>query len=151
MLTVFYGGKNLIEHSNILIFDWYQRHGMAELLKEKPEFALAKMIMNSKTSNVYGIDPSSKPYWLKMHADYLKNKENIDKCDFDELLEAWAKFKYKPGVIRYNCDITIATSLCTVMEEDEKEMMVYSMAEESNSNKMPIYKTINGRLQLVFV
>jgi len=150
MVTVFFGTQNLIEHSNLLIFDWYNRHGMSSLLKLKPEFALAKMVINSKTSNIYGIDPSTKPHWLRMQADYLKNEENINKCDFEELLEAWARFKYRPGVIRYNCDITIATSLCTVMEDDEKEMMVYSASDKEEGFKTPAYKTINGVKQLVF-
>jgi hypothetical protein len=85
-----------------------------------------------------------------MHADYLKTKENIDKCDFEMLLEAWAKFKYRPGTIRYNCDITIATSLCTVYEEDEKEMMVYGSSQQVKKRTMLRYKTINGIMKLVF-
>jgi hypothetical protein len=150
LLTAYYGGQNLIEHSNLLIFEWYEKNGCSWMLKLKPEFVTAKMVMNSKTSNMYGIDPSTKPYWLKMHADWLKTKENIDNCDFEVLLEAWAKFKYRPGVIRYNCDVTIATSLCTVYEEDEKEMMVYGNVDAVSKRSTPRYKTINGVMQLVF-
>jgi hypothetical protein len=147
LMTIYYGGRNLIEHSNLLIFEWYDRRGLNGWLKEKPEFVMAKMVNKTATSNVYGIDPSTKPHWLRIQADWLRNKENIDKCDFIELLQAWAKFKYRPGVTRYNCDITIATSLCSVLENDESQYEVMSIANEREKiARLPSYQTVNGEL-----
>lgn len=151
LLTVYYGARNLIEHSNLLIFEWYERKGLNGLLKEKPEFAMAKMINKTQTSNMYGIDPSTKPHWLRIQADWLRNKDNIDKCDFIDLLQAWAKFKYRPGVIRYNCDITIASSLCSVLENDEESYEVVSRADmKARVSTIPSYKTVNGNLVMGF-
>ncbi len=147
LLTMYYGGRNLIEHSNLLIFEWYERKGLNGLLKEKPEFVMSKMVNKTQTSNQYGIDPSTKPHWLRIQADWLRNKENIDKCDFIELLQAWAKFKYRPGVIRYNCDNTIASSLCSVLESDEEQYDVVSRGHERDRiSTIPSFKTVNGEL-----
>ena len=113
-------------------------------MKERPEFVLSRMITKSLATNYYGIDPSTKPHWLSMMADYLKIKENIEKCYFPELLKAWAKFKYAPGKIRYNCDITIATSLCETYGEDIREMEVISQSEMADSDPMPVYGSEGG-------
>ena len=142
---MYYNSKNLIEWSKVLIFEWYEKNGVSALLKERPEFVLSKMIVKSQATNYYGIDPSTKPHWLKILADYLKVKENIDKCYFPELLKAWAKFKYAPGKIRYNCDNTIATSLCGVMEEDERELLVMSMSEVIGKEEpLPTFSSSGG-------
>jgi len=142
LLTMYYNSKNLIEWSKILIFEWYARNGLESLLKERPEFVLSKMINKTQTTNYYGIDPSTKPSWLKLMADYLKVKENIDKCYFPELLKAWATFKYIPGNSsgKYNCDRTIMTSLLETYEEDIREMEVMSDSEIDNDVALPTYK-----------
>ena len=142
MLCVFYNAINLIEYSKILILNWYIRNGFSFLLKLRPEFVIAKMVIESKTNNTHGIDPSTMPHWLAMQATYLKDKGNIDKCDFVELLEAWAKFRYKPGD-KYNCDTTIATSLCTVCEDDEKEMLAETTDSKDKSVPMIMYRKDN--------
>ena len=144
LMTMYYGAKNLIEWSKILIFDWYVINGLEGLLKERPEFVMARMIQKSQASNTYGIDPSSKLHWLKIQADYLQIPENIEKCFFVFLLKAWARFKYAPGKIRYNCDTTISTSLCSVMEEDERLYEVIDSTTLKEDSGLMKYKTVNG-------
>jgi hypothetical protein len=138
MLCIAYNAINLIEYSKILIMDYYVKNGFSSLMKLRPEFVTANMVTVSKTTNRYGIDPSTKPEWLKMQKKYLSDKRNIENCDFIELLDAWAKFKYDPSGKRYNCDVTIATSLCTVCEEDEKELEV-SNSVEVKEEKRPLF------------
>ena len=41
------------------------------MLKEKPE-AVYTFIENSVASNRYGIDPSTKPIWIKWYDAYIK-------------------------------------------------------------------------------
>lgn len=147
MLCIFYGAINLIEWSNKLIFDWYTKNGFTSLLKMRPEFVTANMVQMSKTTNKYGIDPSTKSDWLVMQKSFLKTKENIEKCDFIELLEAWGRFKYDPSGKKYNCDITIATSLCTVCEEDEKAFTVISSSEDVNEKPLRYTKDKNGNIK----
>lgn len=146
LMSVYYNAKNLIEWSKIIIFEWYARNRLEYLLKERPEFVLSKMINKSQATNFYGIDPSTKPSWLKLMADFLRVQENVSKIYFPELLKAWAKFKYQPGVHRYNCDITIATSLCETFEEDIREMEVVSEGDLGEDDPMPVYKTNGSEL-----
>lgn len=138
MLCIAYNAINLIEYSKILIMDYYIKNGFSSLMKLRPEFVTANMVTISKTTNRYGIDPSTKPEWLKMQKRYLSDKRNIENCDFIELLDAWVKFKYDPSGKKYNCDVTIATSLCTVCEEDEKELEV-SNSVEVKEEKRPLF------------
>ncbi len=152
LLTMYYNCKNLIEWSKILIFEWYTRNGLESLLKERPEFILSKMINKSQATNFYGIDPSTKPSWLKLMADHLKVKENIEKCFFPELLKAWATFKYIPGNSsgKYNDDRTIMTSLLETYEEDIREMEVISEGELDDDDPMPTYQMADGGLVQVW-
>jgi len=47
----------------------------------------------------------------------------IDKMYDLEQIEAFIKFRYNPSK-KYNCDVTISSSLTIILAEDEKEMMV---------------------------
>lgn len=150
MLCVYYGAMNLIEYSKMFIIDWYQLHGFTELLRRRPRFFTAKYIINSRATNDFGIDPSSKPFWLKAQRDWLQLKQNIEDCDSILMLTRWAKFRYDPGKTKFNCDVTISTSLCSVLYEEVKEESAYS---ESDRNKAqghfsPHYKKVKGRLVL---
>jgi hypothetical protein len=138
MLSVAFNAPNLIEYSKILIIDWYVKNGFAGYVKLRPEFVTASMVMNSKATNRYGIDPSTKGEWLKMQKKFLSDRRNIDNCDFPVLLTAWSNFKYDPTGKKYNCDNTIATSLCTVCEEDEKGMYDNTQNIEKPDNR-PIH------------
>jgi hypothetical protein len=104
------------------------------------------MVDVSKATNKYGIDAATKPHWLTMQKTYLKDRNNIEKCDFTLLLDAWAKFKYDPSGNKYNCDITIATSLCTVSEEDEKEFKAHSEGDIKETKFMSYGRDSRGNI-----
>ncbi|MCK9281872.1 MAG: hypothetical protein M0P71_14700 [Melioribacteraceae bacterium] len=149
MLGIAYNTSNLIEWSNKLIFDWYRNNNMLSILKLRPEFITANLVKDSRNTNKYGIDPSTKPDWLVMQKSYLKVKENIEKCNHIVLLEAWSRFKYNPQK-KYNCDITIATSLCTVCEQDEKEMKAYSESDVKKTKTLSYIRDSQGNLVSTF-
>lgn len=122
LLSVYYNCGNLIEWSKIRIFDWYNRNNLTGYLKERPDFVMANLVEGTKSSNRWGIDPSTKPYWLSMLRDRLTD-DFIAKMDDVEMMQALTRFKYKPGEIKYNCDITIAVSLCEVHVYEEEEIL----------------------------
>lgn len=146
LLSVYYGCKNLIEHSKLRIFDWYRRNGLAGYIKERPEFAMANMVDQSKSSNWWGIDPATKPHWLSILRDRLTD-DFIAKMDDIEQMKAFAKFKYNPREARYNCDITIASAICEVLvteieeelgvaRNDEKKYVYYVRDRSGNIKTM---------------
>lgn len=149
LLSAYYKCQNLIEYSKVRIIDWYKSHGFEGLLMERPMFVTAAMIDDSRAQNKYGIDPSSKIHWLKYMSDWLADKTHIDECYFVELLTAWARYRYDPTGRKYNCDTTIASSLCHVASR-ENEWMI----EESIKTREPIkfkkYKEVNGQLVAVY-
>lgn len=146
MLCAMYNAKNLIEWSKIRIFDYYIKNNWTGMLKERPDFVTANIIKNSLATNKYGIDPSTKIHWLKYQAAYLNDLNHIESCDFIELLDAWANYKYDPSGKKYNCDITISTSLCEVYLKDEEALEVYS--EGTRNKRKRSYHEIgpNGEL-----
>lgn len=145
-LTVLFGTNNMIEHSKILIFQWYESKGMSSLLCLKPEFTLANMVNRSVTTNKYGIDASVLPHALKMLRDML-DFDSINKIDSVILLNAIAQFKISTT---YNCDITVSMAWAIVQYEDtllsfEANKETY---ERQNKIKVARYQRINGRLVL---
>ena len=150
MLCAMYNARNLIEYSKIRIIDYYVKNGWAGLLKERPAFVTANLIKHSQATNKYGIDPSTKIHWLKMQAAYLNDVTHIEECDFIELLDAWANYKYDSTGKKYNCDITISTSLCEVFLKDEEAIQAYSISEKGR-RKRPVYvQGANGELKKVY-
>lgn len=111
-MCMYYQARNLIEWSNVQIFGWYKRNNLEWLLKERPQVAYAN-VKQSKVVNKYGIDPSTKEYWITAYRDYLI--DHCDKIDDIEQLEAAAKYREEKD---YNCDITISSALCIVHETD---------------------------------
>jgi hypothetical protein len=122
-LNLYYNSINLIEYSNLRIFDFYKNHGFNFLLKEQPKLMIAKWIQDTKVANEYGIDPSSKAYWLSELSDSLSDELINNIYDID-ILSALAKFRYNPGRLKYNCDITISMALLSVLYQDEIELEV---------------------------
>lgn len=119
-LSYYYMAPNLIEWSNIGIFKWYEQNNMSHFLKERPRVAYAN-IKDSKVNNRWGIDPSTKQYWLVRYREYIK--ENTDKMDDVDQIIAAINFRDEKG---YNCDITISSALCIVHEEDDLNIAVKS-------------------------
>ena len=93
---------------------------MSHFLKERPRVAYAN-IKDSKVNNRWGIDPSTKQYWLVRYREYIK--ENTDKMDDVDQIIAAINFRDEKG---YNCDITISSALCIVHEEDDLNIAVKS-------------------------
>jgi len=153
MVSVWYGrALNLIEWSKILIIDWYRNHKFESLLRPRPRFLTARFVGDSKAKNDYGIDPSTKPFWLKMHKEYLSVRSNIEQCDSVLMLTRWAKFKYEPGrEKKYNCDVTISTSLATVAYEENKDEMIHDEKEKEDDKVRHIPGYVRRGGKLVFV
>jgi len=139
-LCMYYMAPNLIEWSNVNIFGWYERNGMTNFLRERPRIAYSN-IKNSKVNNRYGIDPSTKGYWLEAYRDFLS--ENLSKMyDQEQIIAA---IKYRHDDPKYNCDITISSSLCIVHHLDDRHLVVKN--NEKQSDPFYSYKKSNGRIQ----
>ena len=111
---------------------------------------LARWIANSQVNNQYGIDPSSKPYWLSTLSDYVKrnNFQFVDNCYDEGLLRALSKFRYDPSK-KYNCDITISMALLAVLFEDEAEIEVKKNQASRIETPRFHYKRIGNNFVLV--
>ena len=141
LLTAYYNARNLIEFSKWRIIDWYTRNGVASLLKERPESILASFITNSKASNRYGIDPSTKKDWINILRETL-TKETIDGMDDIEQVRRFAKYRYDPTGKKYNCDVTISSALSLVHQQDEQDYTpVYESDIEKEEEKLSYWKT----------
>jgi len=147
MGCIFYGiAINLIEYSKIRIIDWYDKNGFTSLLKERPEFVSASMIIKSKTSNRWGIDPATKPHWLYMLKDEL-TEDFINRMDDIYQIERLAKFRYDPTGKKYNCDTTITSALDIVLEKDEEGLQVMkSQKSETKKEHYTHFVTVNGQI-----
>lgn len=141
-LCYYYNARNLIEFSNIRIFDWVKKNGFEYLLRERPEFVLASWVKQSKVDNRYGIDPSTKIFWLGLLKKWLLDPFFVDHMYDIEQINAFLKFKLDP---KYNCDITISSALCAVQEQEDKEIITNEPVKEQIKRPMMRYKTVNGR------
>ena len=142
-LVYYYFAMNLIEYSNLRIFDWYKKNGFEYLLRERPEFVLSAWIRNSKVENKYGIDPNTKIHWLGLLKKKLLDPVFVNQIYDIEAINAFLKFKLDP---KYNCDITISAALTAVQEQEDKEIIVNEEKPLMVRKPMPVYVTINGRL-----
>ncbi len=128
-MNIYYNAINLVEYSNLRIFDFYKNHGFNHLLKERPKLMIAKWIQDSKVANDFGIDPNTKHHWLAELSDQM-TEEWINNIYDIGILSALAKFRYTPGRGRYNCDITISMALLAVLYQDEIELEVITEQQE---------------------
>ena len=150
-LCIYYSSINLIEHSKILIMEWYKTNGFEDLLKERPGMVIAAMVKSSMSVNKYGIDTSTKIHWLTKLRKYLEIPENIESMDDVEQITAFAKFRYDPTGKRYNCDTTIASSLCIVCYDDDKELEIKdSVKKEQPESGLMKFVMRNGNLVRTF-
>lgn len=106
-LACYYYGEceNLIEWSNIAIFDYYKNNDFEHLLKERPEISYAT-VKDSKVNNRYGVDPNTKSVWIEHYAAYVEDySDNI----YDQVMvQRLMSFRNNRD---YNCDITISAML----------------------------------------
>ena len=109
MMIYYHNARNLIEWSNITIFDWYKNNNLEFLLKERPLISTAN-VKHSVVNNRYGIDPATKHIWEDHFADYIEtNYENLQSVAGVERYMLYRRSK--TGEKKYNCDLTIADML----------------------------------------
>lgn len=133
-LCVLYGEcENLIEYSNVLIFDFYKRKGVEYLLQERPEMVISQHVGESKASQKYGIEQSFIPHALNIWRDRIKQDDYavISKMFDIMMIEAFAKFRKAKN---YNCDITISCALNTASAIEREEESAYSDSEDDNED-----------------
>lgn len=140
LLSVAYDTMNIIEHRNLLIFEWLFKHGLGGFVKERPGIVHA-YTKNSLTTNTYGIDPAFKPHALKILKDHYNNRINIENIDFIQILEAIVKYKLHKD---YNCDITISLAYLETLMEDEAHIIASEASQEILM--APMFKRVNGQL-----
>lgn len=129
-LCIAYGEcLNLIEYSNVLIFDYYRRKGYEYLLKERPSMVISQYVKDGQASQRYGIEQSFVPHALNMFRDFIKADDYavIDKMYDIEMIEAFSKFRRAKN---YNCDITISCALNVAASIEDQEIAVYSKNEK---------------------
>ncbi|MFK7946409.1 MAG: hypothetical protein AB8G11_02375 [Saprospiraceae bacterium] len=129
-LHLYYGyAKNLIEYSNITIFDYYKNNNYQYLLTERPKLAYAN-VKHSKTQNKYGIDPNTKHFWVSAYKEYVfEYAHNIQDLEFIQKL---IRFKNNKD---YNCDESIAHFLAwlQVINDIKNEATESKNKQESNT------------------
>lgn len=132
-MNVAWNARNLIEYSNLRIFQYYETAGMLDYLSLRPDFVISNWVKLSKTVNRFGIDPNTKIYWLKTLRDFLiaNNFEQINNLFNEEQIAHFIKFKL---VDEYNCDETISSALCVVQLEEEKLKMSSVETNDANSD-----------------
>ena len=115
----YYGAKNLIEWSNITIFDWFINNGYAWLLQERPRSTYAN-IKETVTANKYGVDPNTKNVWIEHMKSYIEDYAHtlLDMKSVERFLHFRAQ---KENGRKYNCDITIGNMLA---HENARDRMI---------------------------
>jgi len=143
LACMYYGDcENLIEWSNIAIFDWYKNNDFDHLLKERPEIAYAT-IKDSKVNNRFGVDPNTKPVWIEHFSSYVEDyADNI----YDlVIVQKLRDFRSKD----HNCDITISVMLAYEGILDDIKKGYDKVVESTNSIMFTGFMKRNGRLQRV--
>jgi len=125
--------QNLIEYSNVLIFDYYKRKGIEYLLQERPQMVISQYVEDGKANQRYGIEQSFIPHALNILRDKIKQDNYclIDKMYDIPMIEAFAKYKKAKN---YNCDITISCALNIANSIEMEEETAYSESEEEDDD-----------------
>jgi hypothetical protein len=140
-LCMYYGALNLIEYSNLLIFNWYKNNNLEYMLRERPEIAYSN-VKNSGMQNKYGVDPSTKSEWISMLRDYIEDYYHL--LDDEEQITAFLKYRIAKD---YNCDITIQSALNIVHLQDDQDLLLKKDVQpEKNRFFTRGFKTVNGQI-----
>jgi len=136
--------ENLIEYSNVLIFDYYKRAGCEFLLQERPQMVISQYVQDGKAAQRYGVEQSFIPHALNIWRDKMKQDDFaiVDKMFDIRQIEAFAKFKKSP---KYNCDITIASALNVASALETQEFAAYSEGEEQEEDTYGGYVSENNQ------
>lgn len=142
-LCYYYNCRNLIEYSNILIFKWYKDNGFEYMLKERPKLVYEN-VKFSKVNNREGVDPNTRTHWLNIYKDYIE--EYAERMfDLEQIQKA---LHWKDDDPKYNCDITISSSLAVTHWKDEIKISVAPVQEEKFT--FARFKNENGVMKMVF-
>lgn len=128
-LCVYYGNAiNLIEYSNVMIFEYYKRKNCQYLLRERPSMLVSTYVKEPAANQKYGIEQSFVPHALRILRDSLQANdcELVDKIHDIYILERFCSFKNIKG---YNCDITISCAFNVSSEIEDDGIQVYSNKE----------------------
>jgi len=139
-LCYYYQAPNLIEWSNIAIFNWYRNNGFEGYLKERPMIAYAN-VKESKVRNKYGVDPGTKTEWLILYRDYIE--EYSDVMYDSHQIERAIKFRNEK---KYNCDITISSALAITHAKDCINIKVNRDQHKTKKEEFFHFKSNNGNL-----
>jgi len=142
--------ENLIEWSNINIFDYYKNKGFEFLLKERPQISYASSKF-SKVENKYGVDPNTKHVWEEHYASYIEDYFFL-MYDFESVTRALA-YRKTVGRDKHNCDVTISNMLALEHMLDNKHMgiEVEDTNELDNEFEMPIGGYIDSENGIIHV
>jgi hypothetical protein len=140
LACIYYGEcENLIEWSNVSIFDWYKTNSLDHLLKERPEIAYAN-VKDSKVNNRYGIDPNTKSVWIEHFASYVE--DYYDNIYDITMIQRLRDFKSRD----HNCDITISVMLAYENILDDLKKGYDKKEEQIKSKHFFGFTRRNGRL-----
>jgi hypothetical protein len=137
-MCVLYGyGMNLVEYSNLGIFNWYRSNGFGGLLRQRPMIAYAAM-SKSNVQNRDGIDPATRHIWQQFTADYIETSchKIFDLQLIDKLI------KYDP---EKNDDEVDAFMLSILHAKDNASLPKHQAAEEKPF-RLPRYSRKDGRM-----
>ena len=144
MACIYYGmALNYIEHSNLLIFTYYQSNGYTHLLGTKPQLAFANKIFNPKGMNDYGVGKDMKPHSLAiLNSDV--DESFIENMRMTEQIKAFINFKYHKD---YNCDITMASAMAAVGNKENINSVAYTDSQlKEKVDRHVVYVKKNGIL-----
>lgn len=145
-LCILYGEcENLIEYSNVLIFDYYKRKGVEYLLQERPQMVISQYVEDGKASQKYGIEQSFIPHALNIWRDRMKQDDYaiIDRMFDLVMIEAFAKFRKAKN---YNCDITISCALNTASAIEREDQSAYSEGDDNDEDFGGFVLDLNGNV-----
>ena len=143
-LCMYYKSPNLIEWSNISIFNWYKNNGFEGYLKERPQIAYAN-VKDSRVNNKYGVDPGTKTEWMIMYRDYIE-----DYCDvmYDmHQIDRAIKFRNEKN---YNCDVTISSALAVCHAKDNVNIKAKGESVGNKKEEFFHFKSKQGRITQKF-
>lgn len=151
-LCAYYNAQNLIEYSNMGIFNWYEKNGWEFLLKERPLLAQS-VFKNSKVDNKYGLDPQAKPYLINAYKQYIEDYADI-MYDLEQVQRAISFRRKGPNGKKHNDDITDAAMLAYQHYIDNRQRKFKVIEVNAKKKKlakplMGVMRTIDGRYRKV--
>lgn len=145
MLNAYYHeSQNLIEYSNVSIFDWYKRAGLVNLLAKRPIYVYAN-IEKSVVNNVFGVDPNTKFVWENSMIGYIN--QYSDRIYDLEQLDRFMHYRQTQNGRKYNCDITVGSMLAYVNYKNlEARKIPAGESFQEQKIRLPSYRLIGNNI-----